>query len=86
MENEQSRRDGHSSSLEQRRTRLQQLRGDDEKGVIQQGVVKLKAEISVLNRALTVAEREEEEARRVSSLCQKIVLNFCPKPSFCLVF
>ena len=75
VENEQTRRDGHSSSLEQRRVRLQQLRGDDERGVIQQGVVKLKAEIAVLGKALTAAEREEEEARRVRYLWQRSILS-----------
>lgn len=68
MENEQSRRDGHTTSLELRRERLQLLRGEDERGVIQQGVVKLKEEIGVLSKALSQAEREEEEARRVSNL------------------
>ena len=66
VQNEQTRREEHSSSLEQRRARLQVLRGEDEQGVIQHAVVKLKAEVGVLTKQLSQAEKEEEEARRVS--------------------
>ena len=77
VENEQTRRSEYVTSLAQRQDRLVVLRGEDEGGMIQQAVGKLKSEISVLSKQLSQAEKEEEEARRVSYLITDYSLAYC---------
>lgn len=65
IETERARQEEYSTSLVQRKQRLQFLRGEDEGKLIEQSVGKLKNEINVLNQRLIAAAEEEEAARKV---------------------